>query len=481
MRSKRARRHAAGPYFSVETLEQRILFAADLPGIADLHGGLAAVETRLWHEPSSTGDDARPAGTETEISDARELIFVDARVDDLDTLLADLEDRPGREFEVVLIEAGDDAIARIGDVLAERRGIETLHLVSHGGDGELQLGRDPVDLTTLLGRAEAVNGWAASFAADADVLIYGCDLASSDVGRNFVDTLANLTGTDVAASIDTTGAKAQGGNWELEYARGTVQGELAFSERLQDDYAGAFATYTVSNLNNGGTGSLRAAIANANASGTDDVIVFNVAGTINLTSALPFVTDRVSIDATTAPGHTNLPVVTLDGSGASNATGLVITAGASGSEVKGLAIVNFDQAGLIVTDSANNTIGGVGQGNIVSGNAFSGIVVFGSGSTGNTISGNIVGTNAAGGTALSNGYNGIDVYGGASGNTIGGDATVGGGNLVSANGFSGIAIYGSGTDGNTIVGNRIGTNAAGTIGRSPTPTSELPCRASKTR
>ena len=459
MRPRTPRRQPADPYFSVETLEQRILFAADLPGVAELHDGLVAVETRLWQEPTSTGEDVLPADTGA----LRELVFVDARVDDLDALLADLDDRSGRDFEVILIRADDDAIARIGEVLAERRGIETLHVVSHGGDGELQLGRDPLDTTALLGRAEAINGWSTSFSADADVLIYGCELASSDAGRNFVDTLANLTGTDVAASIDTTGSKAQGGNWDLEYARGHVQGELAFSERLQDDYAGAFATYTVSNLNNGGAGSLRQAIADANASGTDDVIVFDIAGTVNLSTKLPTISDTVSIDATTAPGYTGTPVVTLDGSGTANSIGLNFVVGSDGSEVKGLEIVNFDRVGISLNNIGGITIGGPGQGNVISGNGQAGIVVFGSGASGNTISGNFVGTNAAGNAALGNGNSGIEVYGGANGNTIGGDATLGGGNLVSANAFSGIAIYGAGTDGNTVVGNRIGTDADGTV------------------
>ncbi len=47
--------------------------------------------------------------------------------------------------------------------------------------------------------------------------------------------------------------------------------------------AGA-AGFTVTNLNDSGGGSLRAAIAAANATSTDDVITFSVNGTISLTS-----------------------------------------------------------------------------------------------------------------------------------------------------------------------------------------------------
>jgi len=58
------------------------------------------------------------------------------------------------------------------------------------------------------------------------------------------------------------------------------------------------------------------------------------------------------------------------------------------------------------------------------------------------------------------------IYGGAQLNAIGGSRAVGNGpmgqgNLLSGNGSSGISIDGSNTMSNTIVGNYIGTDAAG--------------------
>ena len=63
------------------------------------------------------------------------------------------------------------------------------------------------------------------------------------------------------------------------------------------------ATFTVTNLNDSGPGSLRAAItvANADSSGTATVINFTVNGTITLNSALPTITQGTTINATTAP------------------------------------------------------------------------------------------------------------------------------------------------------------------------------------
>ena len=66
-------------------------------------------------------------------------------------------------------------------------------------------------------------------------------------------------------------------------------------------------TYTVSNTNAGGAGSLRQAILNANANAGHDTITFgpNVTGTITLTDALPAIDDDLTI---TGPGAEQLAI-----------------------------------------------------------------------------------------------------------------------------------------------------------------------------
>ena len=100
--------------------------------------------------------------------------------------------------------------------------------------------------------------------------------------------------------------------------------------------------------------------------------------------------------------------------------------------------------------------------NIISGNTASGIYVTGVNTTGNTILGNYIGLTAAGSAALPNGATGISLTGGASDNTVGGpdagdgnivSANGGTGILVSG--------LGEVTDGNVIAGNTIGLGANG--------------------
>jgi hypothetical protein len=118
---------------------------------------------------------------------------------------------------------------------------------------------------------------------------------------------------------------------------------------------------------------------------------------------------------------------------------------------------------VVINEGARfNTIGGTapGAGNTISGNTNYGVWITsrGSGATSNLVQGNRIGTNAAGTAALAN-LDGVVIDGGASYNTIGGTAP-GAGNTISGNTDYGVWVTLSGTTGNLVQGNRIGTNAS---------------------
>ena len=232
--------------------------------------------------------------------------------------------------------------------------------------------------------------------------------------------------------------------------------------------------------------SLREAITLANLdAGFPDSISFNIPGTgpfvIDVTSALPTISTRVVIDATTQPGYTDAPLIGLDGTNAGTGTdGLQFAASDSGAS--GLAIYNFDSDGIELNGATqvsitNNYIGldttgtaagngihgitSVGSsdilidGNVIAGNGKSGVFVS-EGSDSVTITDNFVGTNVAGDSAIANVANGIHIL--KSTNT-----TIDG-NLVAGNGRNGITIGGAGATANNVTNNTVGTNLDGTEG-----------------
>ncbi|MEY2526915.1 MAG: large repetitive protein, partial [Verrucomicrobiota bacterium] len=89
--------------------------------------------------------------------------------------------------------------------------------------------------------------------------------------------------------------------------------------------------------------------------------------------------------------------------------------------------------------------------------------LFGTSASGNVISGCYIGTDRTGGVGMGNGnaWPGIEMFGGPHNNTIGG-TTAAARNVISGNTGHGIVIQGAGTSNNLVLGNYIGTNAAGT-------------------
>ncbi len=249
--------------------------------------------------------------------------------------------------------------------------------------------------------------------------------------------------------------------------------------------------FPVTSTADSGGDSLRDAIDSANAIPGLDTIDFAIGTgpqTISPTSALPEITDPLTVDGTSQPGFSGTPIVRVDGAGAGAATGLIVSAGSS--TVRGLELTGWGNRGIelaggssnvvagnylgtdgsnplgnanagVIVDAAsvNNTIGGTvaADRNVLSGNG-RGVVVSGSGTTGNIVEGNYIGTDAGGNFAIGNSTDGILVVNGADGNTVGG-IVPGAGNVSSGNGQAGVDVTAAGS--NVIEGNYFGTNAAG--------------------
>jgi len=162
-------------------------------------------------------------------------------------------------------------------------------------------------------------------------------------------------------------------------------------------------------------------------------------------------------------GNTNGTGVDLRGSGT---TGNVVAGNYIGTDAAGGAALANTWGVRIEAGASGNTVGGstAGARNLISGNGSNsridgaGVTINGAGTTGDTVAGNYIGTDAAGGAAVPNVFDDVRIEAGASGNTIGG--TTAGARNVIAGSSTGVLIYGASA--NTVAGNYIGTNAAGT-------------------
>ena len=177
----------------VETLEPRILFSADaLAGLFDpLQTDPYAVEAPPLLLPAEFLSEhalaeASPAAPEATAASI-ELVVVDARVADYQSLISDIQARAdtAHQFEIIVLNQIDSGIQQITDLLAARRDVSAVHIISHGQDGGVQLGAGWVDAQALQQQAEALAQWRAALTSNADILLYGCDVAAgtAEIGR----------------------------------------------------------------------------------------------------------------------------------------------------------------------------------------------------------------------------------------------------------------------------------------------------------
>ncbi|MBR9910946.1 MAG: DUF4347 domain-containing protein, partial [Gammaproteobacteria bacterium] len=171
----------------------------------------------------------------------QEIIFVDTATPDYQTLIDGIVSSSATDYQIIAIDRSSDGIAIISDYLNGAENIDAVHLVSHGKAGGVQLGNTWLDQASLGEFADLIASWSTGLNSDADLLIYGCNLAADASGQDLLQALAELTGADVAASDDLTGATELGGDWELEFQLGSIQTDIPFSLGAQLSWSGVLS------------------------------------------------------------------------------------------------------------------------------------------------------------------------------------------------------------------------------------------------
>ncbi|WP_256351587.1 Ig-like domain-containing protein [Pseudomonas gingeri] len=307
------------------------------------------------------------------------VVFVDSRVKDFDSLLKGAA--PGTQ--IVVLDASKDGLQQIADYLGSHQGVSTVEIIAHGNSGDLWLGNTYLSSDNVAARADVLAQIGSEMNVGGDILIYACNTAAGDKGIGFVDSLAQYTGRDIAASTNRTGL---GGDWTLEIATGSIESHNALSADAMSAYQYGLATITVNTGADTGAGSLRQALSDAVAG---DIVTFSTPGmTVNLNSQL-VIAKNLTIDGdldnngtadVTISGQYKTQVLTVNSGVTATLDGLVITKGlmagnggnggngTTAGNLLGAGISNFGNLTLNnVSVTANAASGGGGGGGVVNG------------------------------------------------------------------------------------------------------------------
>ena len=189
----------------------------------------------------SAVDPARlnPGEVATPASQATEVAFVDAGVPNASVLVDDLR---SAGIDVHLLDANSDGLLQIADIVSNYDDLDAVHIISHGLQGELLLGNAAIGSDQIgTEYAAALQQIGSAITSEGDILIYGCNLAGSEDGRDLLETFSDLTGADVAGSNDLTGHASRGGDWDLEYATGSIAAAFPFSQSVVENWRGVLA------------------------------------------------------------------------------------------------------------------------------------------------------------------------------------------------------------------------------------------------
>jgi len=168
----------------------------------------------------------------------KNIVFIDSRVADLETLIASL----GADTEWYVLSAEVDGIEQMQSILAGYTGLDSIQVISHGAIGTLYLGSTVLNSDNLGSYQDQLQVIGSSLTETGDILLYGCDVAQGEEGVSFINSFAQMTGADVAASVDATGAAALGGDWMLEQTTGRVEAATLFIQ----EYPALLASGTLS-------------------------------------------------------------------------------------------------------------------------------------------------------------------------------------------------------------------------------------------
>lgn len=174
--------------------------------------------------------DGESEANESLLTGPQRVVLVSGYLPELDQIISGLP----TDASIHILRADGQIVEEISQILSGFDQIDELHIVSHGHPGSLVFGTEVLDTEALNSQADQIRAWGNRLSANADILLYGCDVAAEETGVVFLKTLQGLTSADIAASDDATGASTLGADALLEVHFGEIESTPVLTSELLD-------------------------------------------------------------------------------------------------------------------------------------------------------------------------------------------------------------------------------------------------------
>ncbi|MCG8568397.1 MAG: DUF4347 domain-containing protein, partial [Desulfobacterales bacterium] len=221
----------------IAPLEQRLMYDGAM--------GDAAAEITAPVSPDSEvtpTDNTLLAALDITPGSGRGVAVIDTGVEDHEILSQAARDAG---LDVILISGSENSLETLAQTLSNMGTIDSLHILSHGSQGEFRLGNALLSQETLNQYSQSLAAIGSALASDGDILLYGCEVGQTQEGMDFIEELAIKTDADIAASDDLTGTNNLGGDWELEVHVGNIETEPAFDAKSTKDFFHVLTSQTI--------------------------------------------------------------------------------------------------------------------------------------------------------------------------------------------------------------------------------------------
>ena len=167
----------------------------------------------------------------------KQIVFVASELSNLNNLITALPS----SVVVVKLDPFEDGLNQIARVLFNLKDLDSIHIVSHGSEGALQLGSTILNAGNIYDYLQQLSTIGSSLNVNGNIFIYGCSVAAGTDGQAFIQALAQLTKSHIAASSNITGSTALGGDWILESATGQINSTSFFQNTTSEEFQGTLS------------------------------------------------------------------------------------------------------------------------------------------------------------------------------------------------------------------------------------------------